>query len=126
MKRLWVGVAFLGVLLALGILVTAAFARFHYPLADKLEQASETALAEDWAGALEISRSARNNWERFRRFTAMLADHEPLEEMDSLFRQLQVWERLGEREEFAATCAQLAVMARAMADSQAITWWNLL
>ena len=112
MKRLSIGIVFLSVILAIGICVTAAFTALHKPLSDTLQQASEAAISEDW--------------ERYRAFTAAVADHEPLEEMDAMFAQLEVLARQRETSDFAALSAQLSRMAQAMADSQSISWWNLL
>ena len=126
MKRMWIGIAFLLVVLTVGSILTIAFGKLHEPLADTLQQAADAALQENWQKALKLSLDARGRWEKARHFTAAVADHEPLEEIDQLFGQLQVWEREKNTAKFASTASQLAVLARAMADSQAITWWNLL
>ena len=126
MKRMWIGVALLLAVLVIGIALTVAFHTLHGHLSEKLEDSSTAALAGDWKKATSLAREARSDWEKCRSFTAAVADHEPLEEMDSLFAQLAVWERLEEPEEFAATAAHLARLAEALRDSQAITWWNLL
>ena len=126
MRRQWIGVGLLLAVLILGIVLTTAFDRIHRPLADKLEAASQAALAEDWTQAERLIGEARGQWQRHRDFAAAVADHEPLEEMESWFAQLEVLAQLREADEFAAGCAHLAMLARAMADSQAITWWSLL
>ena len=51
MRRQWIGVGLLLAVLILGIVLTTAFDRIHRPLADKLEAASQAALAEDWTQA---------------------------------------------------------------------------
>lgn len=126
MKRLWIGVALLVTVLAVGIGLTVAFDRLHRPMSEQLELASAYALEEDWDKAVTLAREAKAAWEKCRCFTAAVADHEPLEEIDGLFAQLEVWEKIREPEEYAATCAQLARLAEAMADSQQVTWWSLL
>ena len=126
MKRLWIGIVFLSVILAIGICVTAAFTALHKPLSDTLQQASEAAISEDRERVSALTGRAKVDWERFRAFTAAVADHEPLEEMDAMFAQLEVLARQRETSDFAALSAQLSRMAQAMADSQSISWWNLL
>ena len=126
MKRMWIGIVFLLVVLTIGSILTIAFGKLHEPLADTLQQAADAALEADWPKALKLSKNARMRWEKNRHFTAAVADHEPLEEIDQLFGQLQVWEREENKAKFAVTASRLAVLTRAMADSQAITWWNLL
>ncbi len=126
MKRMWIGISLLLVVLLIGIGLTAAFSALHQPLAEKMEQASRAALAEDWEKAETLVEEASAQWERIRHFTAAVADHEPMEEMSSLLAELQVLLTLREKEAFATGCARLAKLAEAMAESQAVVWWNLL
>lgn len=126
MRRLWVGVIPLLAVLIVGIGLTVAFERIHEPMAEKLEQASAAALQGDWEKALALTGEVRAEWEKYRGFAAAVADHEPLEQIDGLLAQLKVWEKQQEPTGYATTCQQLAQIARAMADSQRIIWWNLL
>lgn len=124
--RLYIGIGLLAVILALGICLTVAFSFLHEPLSEQLDQAKNAAIAGDWKKATALAEDARAKWMKFRHFTAAVADHEPLERMDSLFARLEVLGKLKEEDEFAADCAELARLASAMAESQAIPWWNLL
>jgi len=126
MKRLWIGVGLLAIFLVAGILLTAAFHRIHGPLARTLEDASRQALEGDFDEALSLAREAQTHWEQYQSFTAMVADHEPIEQMDALFAQLEVYGQLGLEEEFAVLCAHLARLAAAMEESQSFTWRTLL
>ena len=126
MKRMWIGLALLVTVLAIGTVLTVTFDRLHRPLAEKLDAAAAAAMTEDWEMAEKLTKDAKRDWEKCRDFTAAVADHEPLEEIDSLFSQLTVLAALQEQDEFAAACAQLARLAEAMADSQRLTWWSLL
>lgn len=126
MKRLWIGVALLAAVLVIGIALTVTFEKLHRPLAEKLEAAGWAALDENWEKAEVLTEEARADWQKLRHFTAAVADHEPLEEMDVLFARLQVGLRQRDVTNFAALCRQLAALAAAVADSQAVTWWNLL
>ena len=109
-----------------GILLTLSFQRIHAPLAQTLESASEQAVAGDWETAKSLARDARERWDKYRNLTAAIADHEPMEEMEGLFFQLEVYTALDRRGEFAAICIQLSQMASAMEESQQFTWWTLL
>lgn len=126
MKRIWIGFVLLILLLGTGIALTWSFDRIHTPLADTLEQASQLASRQQWAEACSLVQQAREKWERCRNFTAAVADHEPLEEMDALFYQLDCYKELGWESAFACACMELAQMARAMQESQQLTWWTLL
>jgi len=126
MKRMWIGIGILLALLAMGIALTTAFNSLHLPLAHKLNAAAEAALAGDWDTAEQSTRQCREHWDSCRRLTASFADHEPLEEMDGLLAQLEIWLWLREPEEFAVTAAEISSLARAIAEAQSLTWWSLL
>ena len=126
MKRLWIGLILLFLMLAGGIGLTVSFNRLHQPVASQMEAAGMAALAGNWSQAEEKLLAAKKDWEKIRHFTAAVADHEPMDEMDGLFVRLQVLARMKNASDFAAECGQLASLARAMAQSQAFTWWNLL
>ena len=126
MKRMWIGIGVLLAILLVGILVTAVFARLHYPMAQSMARAGEMALAGDWDAALRLSADTQKAWERCRRFTAALADHEPIEEVECLFSQLAAWGRMRDTGSYAAVCAALSQQLQAIGDSQQLPWWSLL
>ncbi len=126
MRRLYVGIGLLAVLLAIGIFLTSAFVGLHEPVKTVLEQAQEAAMEDDWPRAAAITRQAHQEWKRFRKFAAAVADHEPMEEMDAMFHRLEALCRMEQVDEFASDCAELARLAEAMAESQKLVWWNLL
>lgn len=126
MKRLYIGIVLLAVLLVLGTCLTAAFSTLHDPLSARLSQAAEAAAAGDLPQAVALATEARGDWERWRRFTASVSDHEPLEQIDGLFARLAVLAQMEQPAEFAATCAEISRLTAAMADSQRLTWWDFL
>ncbi len=125
MKRLWLGVSLLLLFLVAGIAITISFHRIHAPMAQSLENAAQQALSGQWEEALQSAGDARQRWEKYRHFGAAVADHAPLEEMDALFSQLEVYQALAWQGEFAALCRQLACMAEAMDESQSLAWWTI-
>ena len=126
MKRFWIGVGLLVFFLAAGSFLTMGFGRIHGPLAETLEEASALAREDRWQEACTLSEEAREIWEQWRNVTAAVADHAPLEEMDALFSQLECYKELGWEGAFSCACMELAQMARAMQESQQLTWWTLL
>jgi hypothetical protein len=126
MKRLWFGLAILAVLLASGYLILNRLDKIHAPIAADLEQAAAAALREDWDTALDLAQHATIRWEKFHRFTAAFADHTPMDELDSLFAELNIYARMQENPHFSATCAHLRFLTTTIADSHRLTWQNLL
>ncbi|MBQ2893544.1 MAG: DUF4363 family protein [Oscillospiraceae bacterium] len=126
MKRLWIGVGFLIGMLVLGIFLTLRFDRIHTPLSEDLQEAAELAMAQDWEKATALTRQARADWSRYRKFIAAVADHEPLEKMEYLLDQLEVYGQTHRTADFSAICVELAALADAMLESQSLSWWNFL
>lgn len=126
MKRLWLGAGLLMLFLGMGIGLSFVFHRIHAPMAQQLAEASSQALSGNWEQALALAEDAGARWEASRNFTAAVADHAPLEEMDALFSQLEIYAALNWQGEFSALCMQLSKMAAAMEESQALTWWTML
>ena len=126
MKRFWFGLLILALLYAGSLLIHHSLRFIHEPISQDLEQAAHAALQEDWSTALNMARRASARWYQFHRFTAAFADHTPMDELDQLFAQLPVFAQERENPHFSATCLELSTLARAMAESQGLSWWNLL
>ena len=126
MKRFFLGLLILTMLLCGSLLIHRSLHYIHAPIADDLEQAAHAALREDWGKALSFARRASDRWHQFHRFTAAFADHTPMDELDQLFAQLPFFAHQRENPHFSALCQDLSTLARAMAESQRLSWWNLL
>lgn len=126
MKRFWVGIAVLAALLGVSLWAGGQMAQVHSPVSRRLAEAADAALAGDWETAESLATDARTAWERNWHFTAAVADHAPMDEVDGLFAQIGVF--AGEREavHFAATCAQLSRLTTAIEEAHGLNWWNLL
>ncbi len=122
MKRSWIGGAVLLLLLLGSLLVSCCMIRVHEPIARDLITAGEYALAGDWARALPLSRQAEENWEAREVLRACFADHNPMEEVDACFAQLEVFGRMQEETAFAAACAETAKKVAAMAEAHRLMW----
>lgn len=116
MKRFWLGLGVLVVLLAFGCGITAAMHGICRPMWQQLEQAAEQ---PESTGAL----SARASWEQARHFIAAFTDHEPMEEIDALFEELETYRH--DPTLYARCCARLSACVRAIAEAQAVNWWNI-
>ena len=126
MKRFWIGVAILAIILEVGVGTTVFALRTHSGIAENLRQASEAALRGKWEEANSCALSAKNQWEDRRRITASIADHEPMEEIDDLFAQMEVYLVTRQQIPFATCCASLSVLTEAIGEAHAVSWWSLL
>ncbi len=126
MKRLWLGVAFLILLLGFGIWQTVGLSGIHDDLSQTLSDAATAASRQDWARADTLSQNAQDQWTRYRHLTASFADHEPLEEAEQLFAELALCKGLALDENYAVVCSDLSQICKAIAESFQISWWNVL
>lgn len=122
MWRFFFGVALLATLLGIGLYCAQAIEKGHEPIATTLEQAAKATPSQ----AQALLEQARDEWERRWHGTAALADHSPMDEIDSLFSQAQAYAREENMADLAAFCLRLAQLIRATADEHQPTWWNFL
>lgn len=125
MKRLWIGLGILLALLVAGIWSMNRMEDIHSGIAAELEQAAAVLVEADWQRGDALLGSACKNWERNRKFTASMADHTTLDEIDAAFAQLEVYRLCREAVPCAAACARLARQIEALEEGGHLNWWNL-
>lgn len=126
MKRFWIGVGLLGVLLVAGIWVMVATNRIQMPISDLLAEAAEECLEGDFTEGIQLARQAQLQWRQHWQAIAAGANHQPMDEIDGLFAQMEVYARERQTMAFASCCARLSELVEAMGESHSLKWWNLL
>ena len=122
MSRFWIALALLAALLGLGLLTTGAMDSTCGTLAQLLEQATEG----DWDQAEQLVGQAKGLWQRHRNAIATVSSHEPMEEIDALLSQLELYLQQREAMGFRLCCRGLICRIKAMGEAQAVNWWSLL
>lgn len=126
MKRFWFGWILLIAVLLLCCFVSRRMGDITSEMAELAALAEQRALEEDWGNALSLLERAENTWKRNWAFSASVADHNPMEQIDSLFSRLRSFGKSRETAEFAAGCAELTRLLQAMGDAHALSLENLL
>lgn len=126
MKRLWLGVTLLVLLLALGIGETVCVCKLTEPVSRKLFQASQAAREADLVSAQTLMEEARQEWQGHWAFLAAMNHHGPMEEIDGLFAQAQALLENGAASDVSACCARLGEMIRALGEAHSVNLRNLL
>ena len=126
MGRFWLGVCLLAVFLGLGLWVGHAMESTHEAVAQTLDEATQQTLSGDLEKGKTLAQQAFADWERNWHGVASVADHEPMDEIDGLFAQLEVYGETGQSEDFAAYCARLSKLVTAVGEAHGLSWWNLL
>ena len=126
MKRFWLGIGLLSLILSISLLSAWGMAALCSPIGQKLNAAAQAAQGADWEQALQHSAAARQRWEHQRKAIASFTLHDPLEEVDSLFEALDIFSQQRDATHFAEYCAQIASLTEAIAEAQSLGWWNIL
>ena len=126
MERSRFGLGLLLCLLILGILSTWGMLRTTEPMTESIRQAGDAGFREDWTVAEQKLGEAKQRWEETFPFCASLTDHEPMENINGLFAQLEVYAKSRDAQNFAALCIQIGEDMEAMGEAHRLNWWNIL
>lgn len=126
MVRGWLGVGILVLFLILGFVTAGAMDNTHIPTEKLLAQAAETALTGDFEKAVALGMEAKTRWDRHWNSTATVADHSPMDDVDSLFAEMEIYAQSQEKPHFAACCKELSQRIQAVAGAHRFSWWNIL
>lgn len=125
MKRLWIGIGLLAVMLLGGFLVPEYLEFCHEPIIEDLDRAAELAMAEEWDRAEYLMDRAEEQWQKKRPVTASFADHEPMDEIDGMFAQMEMYAQARDAVSFSGTCVYLSSQLDALSDYHDLNLWNL-
>ena len=114
------------ILLAGGLLSAGYLTGYQTPLAEEMDRAGELALLQEMEQASRLAHGVRAQWQQRWKITAVFSDHQPMEQIDSLFAELAVYLQTKEDVHFAACCQNLSTLTRAVGEAHAINWWNLM
>ena len=125
-RRFWYGLGVLLVMLGLGLWTARAIENRQQPISKTLERAAQVALEGDIEQGAVLVSHAKEAWGQARGLTATAADHGPMEEIESLFAQIQIYAQAGEQTDFSAYCTRLAQLVAAVGEAHKLSWQNLL
>ena len=125
-RRFWYGIGILAIFLGLGLWAAWGMETMHRPVSAGLDQAVRAALEDRMPEAIGLLEQAETAWQQHRGLTAALADHAPMEEIDSLFSQTRIYGKSGNQTEFAAYCGRIARLVEALGEAHGLNWQNLL
>lgn len=123
MKRSWIGLGLLVLLLILGLVTGGVMDRVHRSISWELEDAANLAMVGLWQRAEEQANHAQADWEKWSGLRDSLADHAPTEEAEGIFAQLSVF--AAEKDlHFAALCRELSRKVRAVGEAHGLSAWD--
>ena len=126
MKRIWIGIVLLALLMGTGFWISRFMEETHAQVAQDISRAGELALSGQWEDARALAKRGQDRWEEKWPVTAAAADHEPMDEIDALFAQLKVYAAAEDPIGYGALCAHLASLLEAVSQSHSCSWWNLM
>ena len=126
MTRGWLGAGLLAALLILGLFTGYTMSTFHRATGDLLDTAAEKALEGDFSEAKTAALEAKAHWFQKRKATAVVADHTPMEDVDALFAEMEIYAETREFPHFIAICRELSQRIDAVSEAHQFNWWNIL
>ncbi len=126
MNRLWIGIGLLAVLLAMGVGMLFVSQKFNEEFSESLEQAGQFAMSGNWTAAEKQLAESKEKWQNYQRFWSASTDHAPVEQMQNLFSQLELFQARRLDVEFASACRALVNLAEAIDESHSLRWWSIL
>ena len=125
-KRFYFGMGILLFFLILGLLVSWGMQEAVRPVTQQLQQAAEAAHSGETARAILLAQQAGDLWNDRWGVMALVADHEPMDEIDGLFAQIVFFAHARDGQQLGACCARVAELVEAMAEAHALSWRNVL
>ena len=107
MSRFRIGAGLLVLLLVVCVWSQLRMSQIQKPIAAEVAQAEDYAAREDWPAAAAAVSEAKAAWEENHTFVASLADHQPMEDIESLFAMLEAYAEERDGTEFRAACQDL-------------------
>ena len=126
MKRIWIGIALLTCLLMGGLWISGFMKDAHDPVAQDIRHAGSMAQKNQWNAAQAFAERGRDRWEQKWPVTAAIADHEPMDEIDALFAQLETYGKTRDPGAYSALCGHLGSLLEALSQGHRCKWWNLM
>lgn len=125
MVRFWLGAGLLAAFLGFSLWVGVAIEQTQDPISAQLEQAAAACLQGDPREGYRLAQQAHTTWQTNWHWVAAVSDHAPMDEIDSLFAQMDFYAQAGQTGDFAAYCTRLAQLVLAVAEAHSLHWWNL-
>ena len=125
-KRFYFGMGILLFFLILGLFVSWGMQEAVRPVTQQLQQAAEAAHSGETARAILLAQQAGDLWNDRWGVMALVADHEPMDEIDGLFAQIVFFAHARDGQQLGACCARVAELVEAMAEAHALSWRNVL
>ena len=108
-------------LLFLGIGSGFVMERNQSAQAEKLNRAAHLAADGDWAAARTLVADARQQWDRKQLLLSALCSQEPLDEVEGLFSQLEVFSDARSATSFSSTCVYLACQLASLGENHGLS-----
>ena len=126
MRKFIIGITVLSLLLIAGLFVANATEEMYAHIIDLLKDGAQNALSGSFQIAKAQAEKAKVLWDKQKNATATVADHTPMEEIDHLFAEMEIYAKAEEKPHFAAVCKELSRRIRAVAEAHRFSWWNVL
>lgn len=125
-RRFYLGIGILMFFLLLGFFTAFRTERALQTASEFSSRAAQAALAGNLEDGIGLFQRAKGRWAGAKKRIAAVADHTPMEEIDALLAETEVFAQAGDAEHFAACCARLSRLMAAVSDAHSPAMENIL
>lgn len=126
MKRVWIAIGLLLIVLSGTLAHSFYIASFSHDLTLLLEAAESEAEQGAWDKAEELTRTARQKWDRRSTYLHITLRHDETDEIYTGFREVAEFIQCQEGGEYSAANARLIASLELMAEAEQLTLKNVL
>lgn len=126
MKRLWIAVALLALLLALSLFHAYQINALTERLVERLEQAQSQAQVGQWSHARALTSQTYRDWQNSHFYLHTTARHADTDEILCAFRSVLQYLALEEMDQYAAANADLITKIHLLAEMEQASLTNVL
>lgn len=126
MKRIWFGIGLMVFLLILCLCSSFLMERICLSQSQALDHAAAAASNGDWLTARRLIAQSKLEWDRRQLLFAALYDHGPIDQIEGLFAQLEVFSESRKTASFESTCVYLARQLESLGRSHSFNFSNFL
>ena len=126
MKRIWFGIGLMVFLLILCLCSSFLMERICLSQSQALDHAAVAASNGDWLTARHLTAQSKLEWDRRHLLFSALYDHAPIDQINGLFAQLEVFSESRKGASFESTCVYLARQLESLGRSHSFNFSNFL
>ena len=126
MKRLWIAVAILLVMLGSTLVNSRYIDRTVSDFVEQLTAAHKQAASDNWEHAAQLTRQVVDHWQHHDFYFHVMLPHQDIDDIHMTFREVEQYLELEEADQYNAANAKLITQLELLAEMEQLNLKNIL